>query len=134
MNIKRIDHLVLTVKNIEETCVFYSQTLGMEVITFGAGRWALAFGNQKFNLHQAGQEFEPKAAKPTPGSVDICLLTDTPIHEVAQHLASVGVPVVEGPVNRTGATGPILSVYIRDPDQNLIEIANSCEGLLDKGE
>lgn len=123
MKISRIDHLVLTVNNIEKTCAFYSQTLGMEIVTFGEGRRALSFGAQKFNLHQAGKEFEPKAGKPTPGSIDICLVTDTPIHEVIHHLASVGVPVVEGPIKRTGATGPIISVYIRDPDQNLIEIS-----------
>lgn len=134
MKINRIDHLVLTVNNIQETCAFYSQTLGMEIVTFGEGRRALAFGNQKFNLHQSGQEFEPKAGKPTPGSIDICLVTDKPINEVVNHLASVGVPVVKGPIKRTGATGPIISVYIHDPDQNLIEIANPCEGQVDKGE
>jgi catechol 2,3-dioxygenase-like lactoylglutathione lyase family enzyme len=124
MKINRIDHLVLTVNNIEETCTFYVRTLGMEVVTFGEGRRALSFGEQKFNLHEAGKEFEPKAGKPTPGSIDICLVTDTPINEVIHHLAAVGVPIEEGPSRRTGATGPIISVYFLDPDQNLIEITN----------
>ena len=125
MKINRIDHLVLTVISIEETCAFYASILGMEVVTFGEGRRALSFGAQKFNLHQAGNEFEPKAGRPMPGSVDICLVTDTPIHEVVLHLNAVGAPIVEGPIRRTGAIGPIISVYIRDPDQNLIEISNS---------
>lgn len=124
MNITRIDHLVLTVNNIEETCTFYASILGMDVVIFGEGRRALSFGAQKFNLHQAGKVFEPKAGKPTPGSIDICLVTEKPINEVVHHLVAVGVPVEEGPVRCTGATGPIISVYIRDPDQNLIEISN----------
>lgn len=124
MKISRIDHLVLTVNNIEQTCTFYVRILGMEVVTFGEGRRALKFGEQKFNLHQVGKEFEPKAGKPTPGSIDMCLVTDTPINEVVRHLTAAGVPIEEGPIRRTGATGPILSVYFRDPDQNLIEISN----------
>lgn len=124
MKINRIDHLVLTVNNIEETCVFYSRALRMEIVSFGEGRQALSFGDQKINLHEAGKEFEPKAGKPTPGSIDMCLVTDTPINEVVHHLTAVGVPIEEGPVRRTGATGPIISVYFRDPDQNLIEISN----------
>ncbi len=124
MNIHHLDHLVLTVQNIEATCAFYERVLGMQVTTFGGGRKALQFGSQKINLHEAGKEFEPKACRPTPGSADLCFITQTPIPEVIRHLSACGVAIEEGPVRRTGATGPILSLYIRDPDQNLIEIAN----------
>ena len=124
MQIDSLDHLVLTVADIEASCAFYSRVLGMEVVTFGQGRKALAFGAQKINLHQAGKEFEPKANHPTPGSADLCFLTHVPLEEVQRHLTACGVPVIEGPVQRTGAQGPILSVYVRDPDQNLIEVAN----------
>lgn len=124
VRIDSLDHLVLTVANIEASCAFYRQVLGMEVITFGQGRKALAFGAQKINLHQAGREFEPKAHRPTPGSADLCLLTSVPLAQVQDHLAACGVAVIEGPVQRTGAQGPILSVYFRDPDLNLIEVAN----------
>jgi catechol 2,3-dioxygenase-like lactoylglutathione lyase family enzyme len=96
----------------------------MEVVTFGGGRRALAFGEQKINLHQHGAEFEPKAHHPTPGSADLCFLTETPLDEVICHLGDCGVPVLEGPVLRTGATGPIRSVYLRDPDGNLVEVSN----------
>jgi catechol 2,3-dioxygenase-like lactoylglutathione lyase family enzyme len=96
----------------------------MTEVTFGAGRKALAFGAQKINLHEAGREFEPKAQQPTPGSADLCFLTDTPVAQVAAHLAALGIAVIEGPVARTGAVGPLLSIYVRDPDSNLIEIAN----------
>jgi catechol 2,3-dioxygenase-like lactoylglutathione lyase family enzyme len=96
----------------------------MQVLTFGAGRTALSFGQQKINLHQAGKEFEPKAMRPTPGSADICLITETPVSQVMLHLQACGVDLLEGPVRRTGATGPLLSVYCRDPDDNLIEISN----------
>ncbi|WP_138466473.1 VOC family protein [Poseidonocella sp. HB161398] len=121
--IDRLDHLVLTVADIDRTCDFYERVLGFETVTFGAGRKALRFGAQKFNLHQAGREFEPKAGRPTPGSADLCLITQMDIAEVAARLAEAGVAVEEGPVARTGATGPIRSVYLRDPDGNLIEIA-----------
>jgi catechol 2,3-dioxygenase-like lactoylglutathione lyase family enzyme len=124
LQLDSLDHLVLTVADIDASCAFYSRVLGMQLVTFGAGRKALAFGAQKINLHQAGREFEPKAQRPTPGSADLCFLTSVPLAAVQQHLATCGVPVLEGPVQRTGARGPILSVYIRDPDQNLIEIAN----------
>jgi catechol 2,3-dioxygenase-like lactoylglutathione lyase family enzyme len=120
MKIDSLDHLVLTVKDIETTASFYSRVLGMDVITFGGGRKALSFGSQKINLHQHGKEFEPKAHQPTPGSADLCLI----LSEVAKHLSSCNVAVIEGPVQRTGATCPILSVYFRDPDMNLIEVAN----------
>ena len=122
-----LDHLVLTVADLEASCSFYQRVLGMRVLTFGAGRKALAFGRQKINLHLAGQEFEPKAHRPTPGSADLCFLTLAPLPQVQQHLAACGVPVIEGPVPRTGAQGPILSIYIRDPDQNLIEVSSRME-------
>jgi len=124
MQITRIDHIVLTVADIAATCEFYSRAFNMQVLTFGAGRTALSFGQQKINLHQAGKEFEPKAMRPTPGSADICLITETPVSQVMLHLQACGVDLLEGPVRRTGATGPLLSVYCRDPDDNLIEISN----------
>ena len=124
MKIERLDHLVLTVTDIAKTCEFYEKVLGMETATFGAGRKALSFGQQKINLHQAGEEFEPKAVKPTPGSGDLCFITSTPVAAVIVHLKKAGVAIEEGPVPRTGATGPIQSVYFRDPDGNLIEVSN----------
>lgn len=125
MKIDRLDHWVLTVKDIDATASFYSKVLGMDIISFGDGRKALSFGVQKINLHQQGKEFEPKAQQPTPGSADLCFITSVPIAEVVSHLNSCNVSVIEGPVQRTGATGPILSVYFRDPDMNLIEVSNS---------
>ena len=122
--IKALDHLVLTVSDVERTCDFYHQTLGFGVISFGEGRKALTFGKQKINLHQKGREFEPKADKPTSGSGDLCFLTGQPIAELLDHLHSLNIPVIEGPVERTGATGPILSIYFRDIGGNLIELAN----------
>jgi catechol 2,3-dioxygenase-like lactoylglutathione lyase family enzyme len=124
MHIDRIDHVVLTVRDVDATCGFYSRVLGMRVVTFGAGRKALAFGAQKFNLHEAGREFEPKADKPTPGSADLCLIAGVPLAQVVAHLDACGVRILEGPVARTGATGPIQSVYFRDPDRNLIEVSS----------
>ena len=124
MRIDRIDHFVLTVASIQATCDFYSRVLGMSVVTFGQGRKALVFGRQKINLHEVGKEFEPKAKAPVAGSADFCLITETPIEEVVRQLQSCGVPVAEGPVSRTGATGAIRSVYLRDPDQNLVELSN----------
>ena len=123
IKIDRIDHLVLTVRNIDATCDFYSRVLAMSVVTFGAGRKALQFGVQKFNLHESGKEFEPKAARPTPGSADLCLISAVAISEVIAHLARCGVNIIEGPVPRTGARGSIQSVYFRDPDMNLIEVS-----------
>lgn len=123
IRIDRLDHLVLTVADIEATCQFYAQVLGMEVITFGEGRKALRFGEQKINLHQWQQEIEPKSDNPTPGSADICLITKTPMDAVLAHLRGHQVEILLGPVPRTGATGPIRSVYFRDPDANLIEVA-----------
>lgn len=128
MKIDSIDHLVLTVDDVEATASFYSTVLGMNIITFGDNRKALTFGTQKINLHQHGKEFEPKAQQPTPGSADLCFITSVPLPEVASHLSSCNVDVIEGPVRRTGATGPILSVYFRDPDMNLIEVSNRLHG------
>ena len=123
MNIDRIDHIVLTVRDVEATCAFYSRVLGMGVATFGAGRKALVFGGQKINLHQAGREFEPRADAPTPGSADFCLISAVTLPEAIAHLRSCGVAIIEGPVAKTGARGPIRSVYFRDPDFNLVEIS-----------
>jgi catechol 2,3-dioxygenase-like lactoylglutathione lyase family enzyme len=123
MKVVGIDHFVLTVCSMEATCAFYSRVLGMEVEEF-EGRWALKFGRQKINLHEAGKEFEPKAKEPTPGSADFCLITEVPLEHVVEHLASCGVELVEGPVARTGAVGRIESVYFRDPDANLVEVSN----------
>ncbi len=124
MRVERLDHLVLTVADIDASCAFYQRVLGMQVVTFGQGRKALAFGQQKINLHRHGAEFEPKALRPTPGSADLCLLVSTPLAEVMTHLQRCAVAIEKGPVPRTGATGALLSVYIRDPDRNLIELAN----------
>jgi catechol 2,3-dioxygenase-like lactoylglutathione lyase family enzyme len=123
MQLDRLDHLVLTVADIEATCAFYERVLGMRRVTFGAGRVALQFGRQKINLHQAGREFEPKALRPTPGSADLCFLAAIPLEAVIAHLAAAGVAIEEGPVAHSGALGPIRSVYLRNPDGNLLEIA-----------
>ncbi|GAB4349060.1 MAG: VOC family protein [Gammaproteobacteria bacterium] len=122
--IVKIDHLVLTVRSIEKSVAFYTEVLGMERETFGSGRVALKFGEQKFNLHEAGNEFEPRAARPTPGSADICLITELPILEALDLVRAKGVEIIEGVVPRTGANGPIESFYFRDPDQNLIEVSS----------
>lgn len=124
MRIDHLDHLVLTVADVDATVAFYTRVLGMEAVEFGGGRRALAFGPSKINLHRAGYEFEPKADRPTPGSADLCLITLDPIEQVRRELAEAGVAVEEGPVERTGARGPLLSVYLRDPDGNLVEISN----------
>ena len=131
MNISHLDHLVLTVADIEKTVDFYTRVLGMQLVTFGEGRKALTFGNQKINLHQAGREFEPKAERPTPGSADLCFIVATQLERVIAHLETQGVSIIEGPVQRTGATDPIRSVYLRDPDQNLIELSNPLENPLE---
>jgi len=123
MNVVRLDHLVLTVTNIKETCDFYSQTLGMEVVTFGAGRTALVFGEQKINLCPAGKEWVPVAAKPTVGSGDLCFITESPIVEVIVHLQRLGIEIESGPVQKNGALGAMESIYIRDPNGNLVEIS-----------
>ncbi|MDG9949632.1 VOC family protein [Acinetobacter ursingii] len=124
MRISHLDHLVLTVADIEATCNFYQHVLNFEVIEFGENRKALNFGSQKINLHQAGHEFEPKAAFPTQGSADLCFISETPIEHIIQQLKQLHINIEQGPIQRTGAMGAILSVYIRDPDQNLIEISN----------
>jgi catechol 2,3-dioxygenase-like lactoylglutathione lyase family enzyme len=119
-----IDHVVLTVHSIERTCAFYADVLGIESVTFGDGRRALQVGRQKINLHEAGHEFEPKALSPTPGSGDLCFVTGESLANVIARLELVNVPIEEGPVGRTGAVGPLQSIYVRDPDGNLVEIAN----------
>lgn len=124
MRIDRLDHLVLTVADIDVTADFYTRVLGMQAVTFGDGRKALSFGHSKINLHRAGHEFEPKALRPTPGSADLCLIAADPLDDVIAELAAHDVPIEEGPVDRTGAAGTIRSVYFRDPDQNLIEVSN----------
>ena len=124
MIITHLDHLVLTVQNLEETCNFYVQVLGMEVVTFGANRRALKFGSQKINLHQAGQEIDPKAKYPTPGSGDLCFITSLPLAEFIEHLTVLGIEIISANVERTGAMGKIRSLYFRDPDGNLLEVAN----------
>jgi catechol 2,3-dioxygenase-like lactoylglutathione lyase family enzyme len=121
--IDHLDHLVLTVADIDATTEFYTSALNMEVVTFG-GRKALHFGEQKINLHQAGKEFEPKAVHPTPGSGDMCFITKTPLERVISHMQAGGYAIEEGPVERTGAVGKMRSIYLRDPDGNLIEISN----------
>jgi catechol 2,3-dioxygenase-like lactoylglutathione lyase family enzyme len=123
MLIRVLDHLVLTVQDVAKTCAWYERVLGMTVVTFGEERKALVFGNQKINLHAANAPIAPHAEIPTPGSADLCFLSDTPLEAVAAHLEACGVTVLLGPVDRTGATGPIRSLYIRDLDKNLIEIA-----------
>lgn len=124
MEISHLDHFVLTVKDIAVTVDFYQQVLGMKPTVFGEGRWALEFGHQKINLHQCGSEFEPKAEVVQAGSADLCFIAKTPMTDVQEHIEKLGVEIVEGPVIRTGAMGRILSLYIRDPDGNLIEVSN----------
>lgn len=124
MRVDRLDHLVLTVADLDRTVDFYQRVLGMTAITFKGGRRALTFGAAKINLHEAGHEFEPKAARPGPGTADLCFIVDEPLADVQEELVAQGIEIEEGPVERTGATGPIRSLYIRDPDQNLIELSN----------
>jgi catechol 2,3-dioxygenase-like lactoylglutathione lyase family enzyme len=126
MKVTRLDHLVLTVSDLDLTCDFYCRVLGMENLRFSSGgveRRALKFGDQKINLHQAGAEFEPRAAHPGPGSADLCLIVEETMEQVISHLQANDVVVEQGPVGRTGANGPIRSVYFRDPDGNLIEVS-----------
>jgi catechol 2,3-dioxygenase-like lactoylglutathione lyase family enzyme len=121
--IDHLDHLVLTVADLDATVAFYTSVLGMELVTF-RDRKALRFGEQKINLHQAGKEFEPKAERPTPGSGDLCFITKTPLEDVISHLKASRCAIELGPVDRAGAVGGMRSIYIRDPDLNLIEISN----------
>jgi catechol 2,3-dioxygenase-like lactoylglutathione lyase family enzyme len=122
--ISNLDHLVLTVKSIEATVSFYTEILGMDKETFGEGRVALKFGSQKINLHEYGKEFEPKANCPTPGSADICFITNMPIQVALEEVKAKDITIIEGIVSRTGAAGPIESFYFRDPDENLIEVSS----------
>jgi len=124
MEIKNLDHLVLTVTDIDKTIEFYTHVMGFEAVTFGDNRKALIFGNQKINLHQKGHEFEPKAERPTTGSADLCFIAQTDIHDVMEELRQKNVEIIEGILDRTGTLGKIKSVYFRDPDQNLIEVSN----------
>lgn len=123
-----LDHLVLTVRDLRATVTFYVEVLGMQEVRYGEGRTALRFGRQKLNLHEAGNEFDPKADRPTPGSADLCFLTTVPLEQVTDRLRAAAVAIVEGPVLRTGAVGTIRSIYFRDPDGNLIEVANEVPG------
>jgi catechol 2,3-dioxygenase-like lactoylglutathione lyase family enzyme len=122
--IRSIDHFVLTAGDVDATIEFYTRVLGMTAETFAGGRRGLSFGSQKINLHQAGAEFEPKARVATVGSGDFCLLSEVPVAEIAKHLAAEGVEIIEGPVAKTGAAGPLISIYLRDPDGNLVEVSN----------
>lgn len=121
-----IDHIVLTVADIEKSIAFYTTILGMHVIEFGNGRKALRLGNQKINLHQTGHSFEPKAHRPTEGAADLCFIVETKLETVQLELSNKGITIVEGIVQRTGATGKLKSIYIRDPDKNLIELSHYC--------
>jgi len=127
MKIDRLDHFVLTVADIDATCEFYRRVLGMEVVTFGAGRTALKFGSQKINLHPVENAISLKASRPMPGSADVCFVSATPLDEVIAHLGACGVEIIAGPGVRAGALGPIMSVYFRDPDMNLVEVSNYVE-------
>lgn len=127
MQISHLDHLVLTVRDIPRSLDFYSRVLGMQPVVFGQGRHALSFGQQKINLHQAGAEFEPKATHPLPGSADVCFIVNDRLDIVIEELHAQGVKILEGPVMRTGARGPIRSIYLLDPDLNLIELSNAME-------
>lgn len=124
MKIAHLDHLVLTVRDVERTVDFYRRVMGMKKVTFRGGRIALGFGDQKINLHESGREFEPKAAQVQPGSADLCFILETSVDEAVKQLNDLGVDIIAGPVDRTGAAGNILSVYFRDPDGNLIEVSN----------
>jgi len=124
MEVTKLDHLVLTVQDIEETKEFYQRLLGMESVVFGDGRVALKFGSQKLNLHESGNELDPKATCLAPGSADLCFVTQTVLSDAMNHVKRCGVKIIQGPVNRTGACGSLLSFYFRDPNGNLIEVAN----------
>ena len=124
ININRLDHFVLTVKDIDKTVEFYENVLGMKKEIFKGSRVALKFGNSKINLHELGNAFEPKAFNVKEGSADLCFIIDTPLLEAKEYIESLGIHIEEGILERTGANGAILSIYLRDPDKNLIEISN----------
>jgi catechol 2,3-dioxygenase-like lactoylglutathione lyase family enzyme len=119
-----VDHLVITVRNLESSCHFYEEVLGMVRQEFQPGRWSLNFGQQKLNVHVVGSVIDPNVRHATPGSADLCFLTRTPIAEVVTRLAALNIAIIDGPIERTGACGPIHSIYFYDPDENLIEVAN----------
>ena len=129
MNIDRLDHLVLTVRDIETTLAFYQSVLGMEKVVFGEGRVGLAFGRQKINLHPLGNEFKPTASNIKEGSADLCFIIKQSVTEAIERLRAHDVEVIDGPVVRTGAIGTIMSAYFRDPDGNLIEVSNYIDEL-----
>jgi catechol 2,3-dioxygenase-like lactoylglutathione lyase family enzyme len=128
MNIVRLDHLVLTVMDVEKTCAFYCGVLGMKRMTFSEDRTALHFGHQKINLHAFDWDYYLKAKTPTPGSADLCFIVDIAVDEWVTELAEKEIQLIEGPVKRTGAAGPLRSIYFRDPDGNLIELSNALTG------
>lgn len=128
ISVERLDHLVLTVRSVEVTCAFYERVLGVEALSLPGGRRALRLGDQKVSLHEVGHELVPHALRPTPGSGDLCLVTRVPLEDAIAHVRSCGVDIVEGPVRRAGATGPLVSAYLRDPDGNLVELANEVTG------
>jgi len=121
--IDHLDHIVLTTARTGECIDFYTRVLGMKFERFGEGRMALKFGEQKINLHEKGKEFEPKATLAAPGTLDVCFIASVRLEDVIARLAACNVPIIEGPVMKTGAQGPIRSVYVRDPDGNLVEIS-----------
>lgn len=123
MKVKELDHLVLTANDIDKTIKFYTTVFGMELVSFEDGRKSLRFSKQKINLHKAGQEISPHAKHPLPGSADLCFISDTSMEQIIEHLNSCEISILEGPVKRTGATGLLLSIYIQDPDGNLLEIS-----------
>jgi len=128
MTIRRLDHLVLTVASLEATSRFYADLLGMEVVRFGEGRTALRFGEQKINLHHVTDDIRPRAVRPTPGSADLCFVVGEPLAAIAARLEVAGVAIAHGPVEQTGALGRMRSIYVRDPDGNLVELARYEDG------
>ncbi len=127
MKIKNLDHLVLTVKNIQTSIDFYTNILGMQAVQFANNRYALTFGNQKINLHQQHDEFEPKAKHPKSGSADLCFIIEGDLNDVITHLHKHTIAIELGPIERTGALTRIMSIYIRDPDENLLELSSPCQ-------